>query len=100
MSSLPACYALNRTDDLSLKTRQEKSADTCLRKCNTFSDAKQSLNIKPYCLKVFKHRWYIVARSPYYETIMIYALDRIHKLQITDIQLFIAFAYIRIKYYI
>lgn len=36
-------------------------------------------------MKVFKQRWYIIARSPYYDTIMIYALDRIQNLQVTDI---------------
>ena len=50
-----------------------------------WKEKPNTFNIEPYCLKVFKQRWYIVARSPYYDTIMIYALDRIHKLQITDI---------------
>lgn len=44
-----------------------------------------TFHIEPYCVKVFKQRWYVVARSPYYDTIMIYALDRIQDLQPTDI---------------
>ncbi|MDO4163515.1 MAG: WYL domain-containing protein [Bacteroides sp.] len=33
-------------------------------------------NIEPYCVKVFRQRWYVVARAPYYDAIRIYALDR------------------------
>ena len=43
-----------------------------------------TFNLEPYCLKVFKQRWYLVGRSPYYDKIMIYALDRIHQLSLTD----------------
>ena len=35
--------------------------------------------IEPYCLKVFKQRWYVLARSPHYEELRIYSLDRIHQ---------------------
>ena len=37
-----------------------------------------------YCLKAFKQRWYLVGRSPYYDRIMIYALDRVHRLELTE----------------
>ena len=52
-----------------------------------------TFDIEPYCLKVVKRRWYVVARSPYYSQLnrnkgrqpadvyRVYALDRI-----TDIQ--------------
>ncbi len=40
---------------------------------------------EPYCLKVFHQRWYMVARSPYYNSLRIYALDRIRNLYTTDI---------------
>ncbi len=40
--------------------------------------------IEPYCVKLFKQRWYVLARSPHYDTVQIYALDRIHALQETD----------------
>ena len=43
-----------------------------------------TFNLEPYCLKAFKQRWYLVGRSPYYDKIMIYALDRIHQLNITE----------------
>lgn len=42
--------------------------------------------IEPYCVKVFKQRWYVVARIPYYDAVMIYALDRIQDLQTTNIR--------------
>lgn len=33
--------------------------------------------VEPYCLKMFKQRWYIVAHSPEFDTLHIYSLDRI-----------------------
>lgn len=50
-----------------------------------WKDEPNTFIIEPYCLKVFRQRWYIVARCPYYDTIMIYALDRIQNLQYTEI---------------
>ena len=46
-------------------------------------DEANTFVIEPYCLKAFKQRWYLVARSPYYDKIMIYALDRVHQLEPT-----------------
>lgn len=43
-----------------------------------------TFEIEPYCVKIFKQRWYVVAHSPYYGRIMIYALDRIIDLRNTD----------------
>ncbi len=40
--------------------------------------------VEPYCLKAFKQRWYMVARSPYYDRIMIYALDRVQEIEAID----------------
>ncbi len=40
--------------------------------------------IKPYCLKVFRQRWYVVADDEKSNGIKIYALDRVHALRITD----------------
>lgn len=47
-------------------------------------DEANTFPVEPYCLKAFKQRWYLVARSPYYDRIMIYALDRTHKIEPTD----------------
>lgn len=47
-------------------------------------DEPNSFEVDPYCIKAFKQRWYLVARSPYYDRIMIYALDRVKALEGTD----------------
>ena len=47
-------------------------------------DEAKTFEVEPYCLKAFKQRWYLVARSPYYDKVMIYALDRVHWLEIKD----------------
>ena len=47
-------------------------------------DDANTFEIEPYCLKAFKQRWYLVARSPYYDKIMIYSLDRVKWLGLTD----------------
>jgi len=46
-------------------------------------DEANTFEVEPYCLKVFRQRWYLVARSPYYDKVMIYALDRVHQLEPT-----------------
>lgn len=43
-------------------------------------DEPNNFDVEPYCVKVFKQRWYLVARSPYYDKVMIYALDRVFSL--------------------
>ncbi|MBO4805444.1 MAG: WYL domain-containing protein [Paludibacteraceae bacterium] len=43
-----------------------------------------TFNINPYCLKLFKQRWYLVAYNPYYNRVIIYATDRILKLWRVD----------------
>ena len=40
--------------------------------------------IEPYCVKVFKQRWYMVARNSARNKIAIYALDRIQRLEQTE----------------
>ena len=47
-------------------------------------DESYTFEIEPYCLKAFKQRWYLVGRSPYYDKIMIYALDRVKWLGLTE----------------
>lgn len=46
-------------------------------------DEPNDFGVEPYCVKVFKQRWYLVARSPYYDKVMIYALDRVLSLDTT-----------------
>lgn len=40
-------------------------------------EESHTFNVHPYCVKLFKQRWYMVAFNPYYGKLMIYALDRI-----------------------
>ena len=53
-----------------------------------WKDEENSFDVQPYCVKLFRQRWYLVARSTYsyyYEQgPRIYALDRIHGLHTTD----------------
>lgn len=43
-----------------------------------------TFEVHPYCIKVFKQRWYMVAYNPWYDNMRIYALDRAKEVQITD----------------
>lgn len=53
-----------------------------------WKDEENNFDVQPYCVKLFRQRWYMVARStyPYYyeKGPRIYALDRIHQLSMTD----------------
>ena len=53
-----------------------------------WKDEDNSFNIQPYCVKLFRQRWYLVARSTdsyfYEKGPMIYALDRIINLHQTE----------------
>ena len=49
-------------------------------------DKPHSFNINPYCVKVFRQRWYVIAHCSLYDAIRTYALDRIHDLQDTDLK--------------
>ena len=53
-----------------------------------WKDEENNFDVQPFCVKLFRQRWYMVARSTYtyyYEQgPRIYALDRIHSLHATD----------------
>lgn len=40
--------------------------------------------LEPLCLKLFKRRWYLLAQTPSHKNKLIFALDRITKLSLTD----------------
>lgn len=40
-------------------------------------EESNTFDVHPYCVKLFKQRWYMVALSPYYNKLLIYSLDRI-----------------------
>ena len=39
--------------------------------------------VEPYCLKMFKQRWYVLAYSPGIDKLYLYSLDRIHAIEPT-----------------
>lgn len=47
-------------------------------------DTPSSFDIEPYFVKIFNRRWYVIARSPFYDSVLTYALDRIHDIETTD----------------
>lgn len=49
-----------------------------------WKDHASTFEIEPYFVKIFKQRWYLIAYSEGIRRIMIYALDRIQQLSITQ----------------
>ena len=47
-------------------------------------DNPHTFEVHPYCVKVFKQRWYLVAYSPWYDAMRIYALDRVFEVETTE----------------
>ncbi|MBR5551518.1 MAG: WYL domain-containing protein [Muribaculaceae bacterium] len=47
-------------------------------------DNSNNFDVEPYSVKLFRQRWYLLGRSPYKNKMMIYALDRIQELWVTD----------------
>lgn len=47
-------------------------------------DTPFTAEIYPYCIKAFKHCWYVIAYNPSEKRVFIYALDRIKDISITD----------------
>ncbi len=53
---------------------------------NFWKETPYTFEVYPYCIKVFKQRWYLLAYSPNKERVLIYALDRIKNIIQTDIK--------------
>lgn len=49
-----------------------------------WNDSSYNVEVHPYCVKVFKQRWYVIAYHPRKECIQIYALDRIESIATTE----------------
>ena len=49
-----------------------------------WNDTPHTFEVAPYCVKVFRQRWYVVARSLSDEQLRVYALDRIQELRTTE----------------
>ncbi|MBP5517288.1 MAG: WYL domain-containing protein [Bacteroidales bacterium] len=52
-------------------------------------DFPSTFTAHPYCLKLFKQRWYLLAKSEDWETPRIYSLDRIQELDISKKKLLV-----------
>lgn len=50
-----------------------------------WKDSSYTRLVEPYFVKIFRQRWYMVARDTVQDAIRVYALDRIHELHTTDI---------------
>ena len=48
-----------------------------------WKEEETNFNVMPYCVKLYRQRWYMVAQSEGYDEPRIYALDRIHQLSAT-----------------
>lgn len=62
--------------------RDERTVEICYRSFG--AEQARTFELEPYCVKVFRQRWYFIARSPSDERIRIYGLDRIEELQMTE----------------
>ncbi|NMA73361.1 MAG: WYL domain-containing protein [Bacteroidales bacterium] len=49
-----------------------------------WKEHSSTFEIEPYFVKIFKQRWYLIAYSEGMDKIMIYALDRIQQLSVTE----------------
>lgn len=49
-----------------------------------WKDEPNTFEAEPYCVKVFKQRWYLVAKRAVYSAPRIYAFDRIYNMTTTD----------------
>jgi hypothetical protein len=49
-----------------------------------WQDKPADYEIEPYCVKVFRQRWYLVAQNLAYNALRIYSLDRIQDLHATE----------------
>ena len=47
-------------------------------------DESSTFELEPYCVKLFKQRWYLVGHSPRYKQVRVYALDRILNLETAE----------------
>ena len=48
------------------------------------SESEHTFPVAPYCVKLFRQRWYMVGNSVYEDKIRIYSLDRVLEAQLSD----------------
>jgi predicted DNA-binding transcriptional regulator YafY len=69
-----------------LSTVVEAMRDNCVLEMTYQGYAKtepSTFKVEPYCLKMFKQRWYMLAYSPGTDDMRVYGLDRIHAIEPT-----------------
>ena len=49
-----------------------------------WSESEHTFPVAPYCVKLFRQRWYMVGNSVYEDKIRIYSLDRVLKAKLLD----------------
>lgn len=49
-----------------------------------WSEHEHTFPVAPYCVKLFRQRWYLVGNSVYEEKIRIYSLDRVMEVSLTE----------------
>lgn len=49
-----------------------------------WSESEHTFPVAPYCVKLFRQRWYLVGNSVYEDKIRIYSLDRVQEAQLSD----------------
>ena len=62
--------------------KQSKVLDVTYK--SYWSNREHSFPIAPYCVKLFRQRWYVVGNSVYEDKIRIYALDRFLEVNLSD----------------
>lgn len=50
-----------------------------------FAKEQSQFEIEPYCLKSFKRRWYVLAKTSKHDNLRVLALDRMDDVMITDV---------------
>ncbi len=49
-----------------------------------WKNAPDVFEVEPYFIKLFRQRWYMIGRSPHYDAIRVYSLDRLQDLEVTS----------------
>ena len=56
----------------------------CITYQSYWRDEPSTFTVYPYCVKLFKQRWYLVALSPYDKKVRVYGIDRIKDIEVED----------------
>ena len=56
----------------------------CITYQSYWRDEPSTFTVYPYCVKLFKQRWYLVALSPYDKKVRVYGIDRIKDMEVED----------------